>query len=44
VKGKVNEKAGQLTNDPGMEAEGIGEKTAGKKKQIGQVVRAVDKW
>jgi uncharacterized protein YjbJ (UPF0337 family) len=45
VKGKVKEKAGQLTNHPDMEAEGTVEKIAGKvQKKIGQVERAVDKW
>jgi uncharacterized protein YjbJ (UPF0337 family) len=45
VKGKVKEKAGQLTNNPDMEAEGTVEKIAGKvQKKIGQVERAVDKW
>jgi uncharacterized protein YjbJ (UPF0337 family) len=28
VKGKIKEKVGQLTNDPDLEAEGIGEKIA----------------
>ena len=45
VKGKVKQKAGQLTNNPDMEAEGTVEKIAGKvQKKIGQVERAVDKW
>jgi uncharacterized protein YjbJ (UPF0337 family) len=30
VKGKVKEKAGQLTNNPDLEAEGTGEKVTGK--------------
>ena len=30
VKGKIREKVGQLTNDPDLEAEGIGEKIGGK--------------
>jgi hypothetical protein len=29
VKGKIEEKVGQLTNDPDLEGEGIGEKIAG---------------
>jgi uncharacterized protein YjbJ (UPF0337 family) len=44
VKGKIKEKVGQLTNDPDLEAEGIGEKIAGKvRKKIGQVEKAVEK-
>jgi uncharacterized protein YjbJ (UPF0337 family) len=43
VKGKIKEKVGQLTNDPDLEAEGIGEKIAGKiQKKIGQVEKAVE--
>jgi uncharacterized protein YjbJ (UPF0337 family) len=30
VKGQIKEKVGQLTNDPDLEAEGIGEKIGGK--------------
>ena len=38
VKGHVKQKVGQLTNDPDLEAEGIGEKIAGNvQKKIGQV-------
>ena len=38
VKGKLKEKAGQLTNDPDLEDEGAAEKVAGKvQKKIGQV-------
>jgi uncharacterized protein YjbJ (UPF0337 family) len=44
VKGEAKEKVGQLTNDPDLEGEGIGEKIAGKvQKKIGQVERAVEK-
>ena len=44
VKGKIKEKAGQLTNDPDLEGEGIGEKIAGKvQKKIGQVEKVVEK-
>ena len=44
VKGKVKEKAGQLTNNPDLEAEGIGEKIAGKvQMKIGQLEKAVEK-
>jgi uncharacterized protein YjbJ (UPF0337 family) len=44
VKGKIKVKVGQLTNDPSLEAEGIGEKIAGKvQKKIGQVQKAVEK-
>jgi uncharacterized protein YjbJ (UPF0337 family) len=44
VKGKIKEKVGQLTNDPDLEAEGIGEKIAGKvRKKIGQVEKVVEK-
>jgi uncharacterized protein YjbJ (UPF0337 family) len=44
VKGKIKEKVGQLTNDPGLEGEGIGEKIAGKvQTKIGQVEKAIEK-
>jgi uncharacterized protein YjbJ (UPF0337 family) len=44
VKGKIKQKVGQLTNDPDLEAEGIGEKIAGKvRKKIGQVEKVVEK-
>ena len=43
VKGKIKEKVGQLTNDPNVEAEGFGEKIAGKVQvKIGQVEKAVE--
>ena len=42
MKGKVKEKAGQLTNNPDLEAEGTGEKAAGKVQGIiGQVEKAL---
>jgi uncharacterized protein YjbJ (UPF0337 family) len=35
---------GQLTNDPSLEADGIGEKIAGKvPKKVGQVEKVVEK-
>lgn len=44
VKGKMKVKVGQLTNDPSLEAEGLGEKIVGKvQKKIGQVQKAVEK-
>ena len=44
VKGKIKEKAGELTNDPDLEGEGIGEKIAGKiQKKIGQLEKAIEK-
>jgi len=44
MKGKVKEKAGQLTNNPGLEAEGTVEKAAGKIQGIiGQVEKALEK-
>jgi uncharacterized protein YjbJ (UPF0337 family) len=44
AKGKMKQKVGQLTNDPRLEGEGIGEKIAGKvQKKIGQVEKAVEK-
>jgi len=44
MKGKVKEKAGQLTNDSGLEAEGAFEKAAGKVQGIiGQVGEALEK-
>jgi uncharacterized protein YjbJ (UPF0337 family) len=42
VKGKVKEKAGQLANDPDLEAEGQAEKIAGiVQSKIGQVKKAL---
>ena len=44
VKGKIKEKVGQLTNDPTLEGEGIGEKIAGKvQKKIGQLEKIFEK-
>ena len=44
VKGTIKEKVGQLTNDPDLEAEGIGEKIGGKvQKKIGQVKKVLGK-
>ena len=44
AKGKIKQKVGQLTNDPRLEAEGIGEKIAGKvQEKIGQVEKADEK-
>ncbi len=44
VKGKIKEKVGQLTNDPDLEGEGIGEKIGGKiQKKIGQFQKVVEK-
>ena len=43
LKGKLKEKAGQLTNNPDLEAEGQDEKTAGKvQKKVGQVEKVLD--
>jgi uncharacterized protein YjbJ (UPF0337 family) len=44
VKGTVKEKVGQLTNDPDLEAEAIGEEIGGKiLEKIGQLAKAVEK-
>jgi uncharacterized protein YjbJ (UPF0337 family) len=44
VKGTIKEKVGELTNDSGLEGEGIGEKIGGKiQKKIGQVEKALEK-
>ena len=44
VKGTIKEKAGELTNDPDLEGEGIGEKIAGKiQNKIGKVQKVVEK-
>jgi len=44
VKGAAKEKAGQVTNDPNLEAEGQGEKLAGKvQKKIGQIEKIFEK-
>jgi uncharacterized protein YjbJ (UPF0337 family) len=45
VKGAVKEKAGRLTGDADLEAEGTGEKIAGKViKKIGQMQKVVEKF
>jgi uncharacterized protein YjbJ (UPF0337 family) len=44
VKGTIKQKVGQLTNNPDLEGEGIGEKIAGKVlKKIGQVEKVIEK-
>jgi uncharacterized protein YjbJ (UPF0337 family) len=44
VNGTIKEKAGELTNDPDLEGEGLVEKIAGKvQKKIGKVEKAVEK-
>jgi uncharacterized protein YjbJ (UPF0337 family) len=44
IKGKVKEKAGQVTNDPNLEAEGQSEKLAGKiQKKVGQIEKVFEK-
>jgi uncharacterized protein YjbJ (UPF0337 family) len=44
VKGKVKEKAGQLTNDPDLEADGQAEEISGKvQTKIGQVKKVLGK-
>jgi uncharacterized protein YjbJ (UPF0337 family) len=44
IAGKVKEKVGQLTNDPELEGEGIGEKIAGKVQQkTGQLQKVFEK-
>ena len=44
VKGKLKEKAGQLTNNPELETEGQDEKVGGKiQKKIGQVEKVLEK-
>jgi len=44
VTGRIKEKAGELTNDPDLEGEGIGEKIAGTiQKKIGQVQKIIEK-
>jgi uncharacterized protein YjbJ (UPF0337 family) len=44
VKGKIKEKAGQVTNDPGLEAEGKAENLGGKiQKKVGQVEKIFEK-
>ena len=44
AKGKVKEVAGKLTDNPKLEAEGIGEKMAGKaQEKIGEVKKVLGK-
>ncbi len=44
LKGTVKEKAGQVMNDPDLEAEGQAEKIAGKvQKKVGQVEKVLGK-
>ena len=44
VKGKVKEKAGQVTNNPDLEGEGQGENLAGKiQKKIGKIESVFEK-
>ena len=44
VKGKVKEKAGHLTNNPDLEADGTAERLAGKvQDKIGQVEKVLGK-
>jgi len=44
VKGTIEEKVGQLTNDPDLEGEGVVENITGKvQKNIGSVEKAVEK-
>jgi uncharacterized protein YjbJ (UPF0337 family) len=43
LKGKVKEKAGQVTNNPNLEADGQNENLAGKiQKKVGQVEKVVE--
>lgn len=44
AKGKVKELAGQLTDNPKLEAEGVGEKVAGKvQNKIGEIKKVLGK-
>jgi uncharacterized protein YjbJ (UPF0337 family) len=44
MKGKVKEKAGQVTNNPNLAAEGQAEKLAGKvQKKVGQIEKVFEK-
>ena len=44
LKGKVKQKAGQVTNNPNLEAEGQAEKIAGKvQKKVGQIEKVFEK-
>jgi uncharacterized protein YjbJ (UPF0337 family) len=44
MKGKIQQKLGQVTDNPGMEVEGVGDKIAGKvQTKVGEVQNARDK-
>lgn len=44
VKGKAKETVGQVTNNPGLEAEGTAERLAGKiQNKIGQLAKVLEK-
>ena len=44
TKGKIKEKAGQLTNNPNLQDEGTDEKVAGKiQKKVGQIEKVFEK-
>jgi uncharacterized protein YjbJ (UPF0337 family) len=44
VKGAAKEKIGHATNDPDLEAEGMGEKHAGKvQKKVGDLEKVIEK-
>jgi uncharacterized protein YjbJ (UPF0337 family) len=44
TKGKIKEKAGQLTNNPNLQDEGADEKVAGKiQKKVGQIEKVFEK-
>jgi uncharacterized protein YjbJ (UPF0337 family) len=44
LKGTIKRKVGKLTNDPGLEAEGIVEEVGGKiQKKIGQAEKVIEK-
>ena len=43
LRGKLRQKVGQLTNDPALEAKGLGEKISGKmQKKMGDLERAIE--
>jgi uncharacterized protein YjbJ (UPF0337 family) len=43
MKGKVKEKVGEATDDPGLEAEGHADQTSGNLKQAGEKIKDVFK-
>jgi len=44
VEGKIKEKAGQMTNDPDLEGQGLAEKIAGKlQNRVGHAEKALGK-